>query len=128
MKKVLSPKTHAILDYMLAILFILSPMLFGFGGVAATWAYLIGIAYLAVSLLTQYPLGALKLIPFPVHGVLESVMAAVWIIMPWLFGFANIAAARNFFIIAGIALLLVAFLTDYKAAESRVKQAKHKTL
>lgn len=118
MKKVLDPKTHGILDYALAAMFLLAPSLFGFTEVAATASYVIGVVYIGTSLLTRYPLGALKVIPFPTHGVLESVMAAAWIVMPWLLGFAGDAAARNFFVIAGVGLLVVALLTDYKASQA----------
>jgi hypothetical protein len=116
--KVLNPTIHAMLDYGLASLFLLAPTLFGFSGTAATLAYATGLVYIAASLLTKYPLGAIKLIPFPVHGVLESIMAAAWIVSPWLFGFAEVPAARNFFIIAGVALLGVAAVTDYRAAST----------
>lgn len=118
MKKVLDPKTHGVLDYALAVMFLLAPSLFGFTETAATLSYVIGVAYIGTSLLTRYPLGAIKVIPFPTHGVLESVMAAAWIVMPWLFGFSADAAARNFFVIAGVGLLVVALLTDYRARQS----------
>ena len=118
MAKILSPTTHGVLDYLLAIAFLAAPAFFGFESeTAASLARIIGIAYLAVSFLTRYPLGAVKWIPFPVHGVLESIMAASWIVMPWLFGFAGEAAARNFFIVAGVGLLAVAAITNYRAAE-----------
>jgi hypothetical protein len=113
MTKVLDPRTHGILDYALAVAFLIMPALLGFSDTAARLSYAIGALYIAVSLLTQYPLGAFKVIPFPVHGVLESIMAAAWIAMPWLLGFAEDTAARNFFIIAGVGLLAVAALTDY---------------
>jgi hypothetical protein len=118
MMKILSPTTHGVLDYLLAIAFLAAPAFFGFESeTAASLARIIGIAYLAVSFLTRYPLGALKWIPFPVHGVLEAIMAAAWIVMPWLFGFAGDVAARNFFIIAGAALLAVCAITNYRAAD-----------
>lgn len=118
MKKTLDPKTHGVLDYCLAAAFLLAPAIFGFSDVAATVSYVIGVLYVGTSLLTRYPLGAVKLIPFPVHGVLESVMAAAWIILPWALGFAGDAAARNFFVVAGVGLLVVALLTDYKATQA----------
>lgn len=123
MKKALNPKVHGILDYALAALFLLAPTLFGFTETAATVSYVIGVVYIATSLLTKYPLGAIKVIPFPTHGVLESVMAVTWIIFPWVFGFAGDAAARNFFVIAGVGLLVVAALTDYTGAY--VEQRRH---
>lgn len=113
MKKALNPKVHGILDYALAILFLLAPTLFGFTDPAATLSYVVGVVYIITSLLTKYPLGVIKLIPFPTHGVLETIMAVSWLIFPWIFGFSGDAAGRNFFIIAGVALLVLVLLTDY---------------
>ncbi len=118
--KILEPKTHAVLDYGLAALFLLAPTLFDFSGTAATLSYMSGVVYVAASLLTKYPLGLIRLIPFPVHGVLESIMAAGWIVAPWLAGFADVPAARNFFVIAGLALLGVVSITDYRSTPSRL--------
>lgn len=111
--KVLSPFVHAILDYALGAVFLLAPSMLDMGSTAAGVSHTIGIALIIASLLTRYPLGLLKLIPFPVHGVLESLMAVGWIAAPWLFGFAGETAARNFFVAAGIGLLAVAAITDY---------------
>jgi hypothetical protein len=114
--KLLNPLAHGVLDYALAAAFLVLPGVLGFSPEAASISRIIGISYLGVSLLTKYPLGALKLIPFPVHGVLESLMAASWIVLPWLAGFQDDSAGRTFFMIAGVGLLLVAALTDYKAS------------
>lgn len=116
--KIIPPLPHAVLDYLAAALVLFAPALFGFSSTAAwTLAQASGIAYFGVSLLTRYRLGALKLIPFPTHGVIESALGAAWIISPWLLGFSADAAARNFFVVAGIALLGVVALTDYRATE-----------
>jgi hypothetical protein len=114
--KLLNPAVHGLLDYVLAAAFLLLPAVLGFSPGAATVSHIIGIAYAGVSLLTKYPLGLLKLIPFPVHGVLESIMAGAWIVLPWMLGFQDDSVARTFFMIAGVGLLLVAALTDYKAS------------
>ncbi len=118
-RTILSPTIHAVLDYALALAFLIAPGLLGFSDAAASLSYIIGVVYLGASLLTKYPLGAIKMIPFPVHGVLEAIMAASWIVMPWLFGYSGDTAARNFYVIAGIGLLVVAALTDYKATGPR---------
>lgn len=112
--KVLDPKIHGALDYALAALFLILPPVLDFSEPAATVSYIIGVIYIGTSLITRYPLGLFKILPFPIHGILESVMAAAWIAFPWLFGFSDDAAARNFFIIAGVGLLGVVCLTDYK--------------
>ena len=115
MAKILNPALHGVLDYALAFLFLLMPSVLGFPDNAATLSYVIGAAYIGTSLLTRYPLGVWKLIPFPTHGVVESMMAVFWLAAPWLFGFAEHAAARNFFLIAGVALLGVVAVTDYRS-------------
>ena len=117
--KVLNPTVHGVLDYVLALAFLIAPGLVEFGEAAANLSTIIGVVYLGASLLTRYPLGAIRMIPFPVHGVVESIMAAGWIAMPWLFGFAGDAAARNFFVATGVGLLVVAALTDYRATGAR---------
>lgn len=115
--KVLSPTVHGVLDYGLAVLFLVLPAMLDFPPPAATASYLIGVVYIVASLVTRYPLGLVKLLPFPVHGVIESLMALGWIVLPWLMGFAEHAASRNFFVAAGVALLGVVAITNYRAAE-----------
>jgi len=117
--KILSPFVHAILDYGLAAAFLLAPSVLDMSTTAAALSHTIGIGYIIVSLLTRYPLGLFKLIPFPVHGVLESLMAVFWIAAPWLLGFAEETAARNFFVVAGVGLLAVAAMTDYVSVPAR---------
>jgi hypothetical protein len=114
--KILKPLWHGVLDYGLALLFLLAPTLFGFEPVARSLSHAVGATYIVASLLTRYPLGMLKLIPFPAHGVLETIAALSWIGMPFFAGFADDHAARNFFICAGVALILVVGITDYQAA------------
>jgi membrane protein len=118
MLKILNPTIHGALDYGLVLAFLFLPGVLGFPNMAANLSQIIGLVYLGASLLTRYPLGAVKLIPFPVHGVLESIMAASWIAMPWLFEFADHAGARNFFVAAGVGLLAVAALTDYRSTSA----------
>lgn len=117
MARVINPTVHGVLDYALALAFIAAPRLADFSLPATRTSTIIGVVYLGASLLTRYPLGAIRMIPFPLHGLIESILAASWIVMPWLFGFADDAVARNFFIAAGVGLLLVAALTDYQSTE-----------
>lgn len=62
-------------------------------------------------------LGVVKLIPFTVHGAIEFVIAIALVAMPWLLGFANQPAARNFYVGSGVVVFIVWLITDYKAAE-----------
>jgi hypothetical protein len=91
--------------------------LLGFGGIAATLAYVIAAGVFVGSLSTDYPLGILKIVPFPIHGYAELGSAFFFVAMPFLFGFADAVAPRNFFIFMGIGTIFVFILTDYRAGE-----------
>ena len=115
MFRILNPTLHGALDYLLAAAFIAAPALLDFPYPAAMLAYISSVLYIGACLFTRYPLAIVGMIPLPLHGVLESAMALAWIAMPWLFGFEYIAAARNFFVLAGAALLGAALVTRYRS-------------
>ncbi|MBN1209254.1 MAG: hypothetical protein JXB05_30640 [Myxococcaceae bacterium] len=117
MHRVLNPRIHGFIDYGIVLLLALAPTLFGFSGLPAALCYIIAVAQLGMSLLTAYPLGVAKIIPFPIHGGIELGVGILAIVSPWLFRFSGVAAARNFFLVAGIAVAVVWALTNYKAAE-----------
>ena len=114
--KVLSPSAHGVLDYMTVVFFALAPFLFELQGTYATVCYVLAGGYLLITLLTDFPLGVMRVIPFPVHGSFELVSGPMFIIAPWLFGFADDnPTARNLFVASGLVFLVVWFLTDWKA-------------
>lgn len=115
--KVLNPRTHGIIDYVLVALFALAPTLFGFEGTPQTLCYVLAVVHLSMSLLTAYPLGAMKLVPFPIHGALEAGVGVLLLVLPWLLGFSEVESARNFFLATGALVAVVVLLTDYKAHE-----------
>lgn len=116
--KFLSPQIHGVIDYLLGALFLVAPFWFDFvSPLSQIISLAIGASVLLLSLLTRYPLGLLRVIPFPVHGALEFVAALALIAMPWFVGFEGVPPARNFFVATGVALFAVWLTTDYKAAE-----------
>lgn len=117
----LSAKPHGVLDYVVGLLLLISPWLFGFNDVSMAATYtmvVIGFVALALSLLTNYPLGLIKMVPFPVHGIIETIGAIALLISPWVFGFAQFEGARNLAFIVAIAWLAVVVLTDYRTYET----------
>lgn len=120
--KPISPTLHGALDYGTCAFFALAPSLFHFHGAYATVCYVLAGGYFLVSLLTNMPLGAVRVLPFPVHGKLELVSGPVFIAAPWLFGFAHDnETARNLFVAMGLVFLAVYFLTDWYA-QTRLAQ------
>ena len=127
--KFLSPLVHGMLDYLLAALFLGAPYWLNLASpLARSLCLLFGGGLLLVSLLTRYPLGLLRLVPFPVHGGIEFIGAVTLLASPWLAGFADVDLARNFFLGTGVALFAVWLITDYKAAElARVGAVRHQS-
>ncbi|HKY03959.1 MAG TPA: SPW repeat protein [Blastocatellia bacterium] len=119
--KILKPKTHGIIDYAWAGAMIAAPWLFGFNkNREATLASISsGVGILGLSLMTRYPLGAVKVISFPVHGVIETVAGLSTAASPWLCGYSNNESAKWTHLISGLGTLAVVAMTDYAAAEPR---------
>src|SRR3954447_267297 len=117
--KVIDARTHGIIDYCHAAFF------FGMGiflarrnRSAATAAVATGAVVLVLSLLTDYPLGARKVIPFETHGRMDAGFAASSFMMPKWFGFANTAAAQVFKI-NGFVEGAVVGMTDWNSERAR---------
>jgi hypothetical protein len=87
----LTRRTHGILDYVAALILILSPKLFGFerGEIDARIPVILGVAALVYSLITNYELGLFKLLPFRAHLMLDVLSGVVLAASPWLFQFAD---------------------------------------
>lgn len=115
MLRILNARQHAVFDYALALAFFVAPSVSQFSILPAALAYSSAVIYLAGSLMTRYPLGLMKRMPFVLHGLWEVVMACLWILAPWFLGFSHEVSPTNFFVLSGIALLALAALTGYGA-------------
>lgn len=86
----ISTRTHGIIDYVFAVVLIISPWLFGFTGGAAMWVPIaIGVAVLAQAVMTRYELGLVGVIPMQAHLMVDLAVGALLLISPWIFGFAS---------------------------------------
>ena len=114
MTKPISARLHGVLDYALVAVFLNAPLVFGFRHTTASAvAYWLTGIHLLMTGVTDFPLGAFKWIPFKIHGAIELVAGLFVLSAPWILAFSDIAPARNFFVAAGIIILIVAALTDY---------------
>jgi len=110
--KIISNTTHGILDYVTVAIFALAPSLLGFGGVAALLSYALAAVHLAMTLLTDMPLGPVKLIPINLHALVEMVVGPVLILAALLLP-AIFAGGREFFVAMGFVILAVWFFSAY---------------
>ena len=87
----LPSRLHGVIDYLWGIALLATPWLFGFADVtAAKWlAVIFGIGAILYSLVTDYELGVLRILPMTLHLALDGLAGAFLAISPWLFGFAD---------------------------------------
>lgn len=92
--RVIPTRLHGVLDYVAGLVLIFAPMLLGFahGGPAQTVPQVMGVAAIALALVTDHELGLLRLIPMPVHLALDFAGGLVLLASPWLFDFAGVIA------------------------------------
>ena len=71
-------------------------------------------------MLTKYPLGVAKVLPFTVHSAGDYLAAALLIISPFALDInSNEPGLTAFYVIAGVAVLLVSLITNYQYSEKR---------
>jgi hypothetical protein len=116
--KILNAKIHGVIDYVSVAGLLLAPSLFGLEGVAATFAYVLAGIHLLMTVLTDFPPGAVKLVPLKLHGLVELVVGVALLAMPWLLRSAVDLSAngRVFYSAFGAVLLVVWAVTDYGTA------------
>jgi len=109
---------HGWIDYLVVTLFLIAPTLFGFGaGGAETRIFpVLGIGIIVYSLLTDYELGAIALIPVPWHLRIDIVLGLLLAVSPWLFGFAERAWVPH--LLLGLVAIGAGLLTHPEARRS----------
>ena len=121
--KDINARTHGILDYCYAGFFLTLGFIFLKSNKrAAAASFTTGGFVLVQSLLTDYPLGAKRVIPFHVHGQIDGAFASSAWALPFLFGFAKTGAA-NIFTASSLVEGAVVALTDFSSEHARAETA-----
>jgi hypothetical protein len=72
---------------------------------------------------TRFPLGASKIVGFPLHGAIELLLAVVMIVLPFIAGFSAGVHSRNFYIAIGVLIAIIFLLTDYRGRAARAPKS-----
>ena len=106
---------HGVLDYLVGALLILLPWLAGFSdsGRATGVCIVLGVLTLAYSLLTDYPLGIFRVMPFSLHLGLDLVGGLLLLVSPYLLDFADRVSWPHMFL--GASELLVVALSPWRS-------------
>jgi hypothetical protein len=111
--RVITPRAHAALDYVIAGSFFATAAWFWRRNKRAALASLVcGGARLAVSLLTDYPGGARKVIRFHTRREIDLGLAAMTATMPEFFAFQD-EPQKNFFVLQGVLTTAANELTQF---------------
>ena len=89
--RIISTRTHGVLDYVVGALLLIVPYILGFAdGTAAQWVpQFLGLVAIGGALMTDYELGVMRVIPMPVHLMIDIGSGALLALSPWLFGFSD---------------------------------------
>ena len=118
MQKPIDARRHGMMDYATVAATAAAPRALGFPRSAENLAYGLAAGYLGLSLLTDYPLSARRVVPFKGHGVAEVALGAALPFLPWLLGFSESRPARNFFLGLTALTAATALLTDWNAPDA----------
>lgn len=105
------------MDYLMGVLLMVSPWLLNFNrGGAETWVpVVLGAGAFLYSLLTDYELGAFKVLSMPAHLALDLMSGILLAASPWLFGFSDYVYLPHLLLgIAEIGASLVTRKTPYQ--------------
>lgn len=117
--RIISPRVHGILDLITVAVLVLGPIALGLGGSPAAIAYSLAGIHLLMTLITDFPMGAWKKIPFFVHGIVELIVGVALLVLPSYAGYGPGSPARRFYLVMGAVILIVWALTAYRGSEKR---------
>lgn len=117
--RILSARVHGVIDLVTVLVLVLGPLVVGLGGAPAAIAYSLAAIHLLMTLLTRFPMGVWKRIPFYVHGIVELVVGIALLLLPTFAGYGPGSPAKRFYIAMGAVILVVWALTAYRGPDDR---------
>jgi len=111
--KIISARNHGYLDFLTVGIFLLAPTLLGLSQIPSMLAYGLAAVHLIVTLVSDFPFGIIKIIPFTIHGWIERAVGPALVAIPFILDFANEPIARNFYIAMGLIIIVAGLLTNY---------------
>ena len=130
MKQPITPKAHGVIDYTTSAAVALAPRAIRMPMRAAAACYALAAGYTGLSMMTKYPAGAKKVIPFKGHGAAEVLIGAALPFVPRMLGLKDRKLStkrskqktRNAqYLFCGLAAMtgVVAMMTDWNSPRAR---------
>jgi hypothetical protein len=122
---------HGMLDYPVGIVLILAPWIFGFsdvGGAATAVPIVIGVLVLAQSVMTDYELSLVDVLPLRTHLAMDVVAGIVLALSPFVFGFSDEGTnAWLPHVLVGLGLIGSGLMTQPERETGRTAAARRRT-
>ncbi len=116
----ITKKEHGYLDYFYGVFLIILPFLLNFpSGTVTIFPIVMGIILLIQSVLTDYELGLLKIIPFKIHLGVDIIAGFLILSSPWLLDFAGTSILP--FVLMGMFSVIVSFFTALRNPKKKKK-------
>jgi len=107
---------HGLVEYAAGVLFIVAPFVLSYDSDAATAvSIIVGFVVLIVAAATEGPTSLVNQIPVSAHVALDYVLAVLLVALPFIAGFSDETAPTAFFIVLGIAHLLITIGTRFRS-------------
>ena len=115
--KIISSKLHGILDYIVVIFLLVSPTIFKMECPVSCFTYSLAGVHFLLTILTRFELGLIKVIPFPVHGIIEFFVAIGLALASFWFNRNGNVLGFYFYLYCAVAIMIVFILTDFKGTK-----------
>jgi hypothetical protein len=112
---IISSLVHGLLDYPLAAVLIVLPLVLDFDYAPATWiAFAFGICAAGLAVGTAWSTGIVRVIPPLLHGYADIAVTVALIVLPFAVGFASHTTALVFYLVVGAGGLLATLATRFE--------------
>ena len=112
---ILPPVVHGVLDYPLAAVLIVLPLVLSFDDDAAKWiAFGLGIGAAVLAVGTAWRTGIVRVIPPLLHGYVDIIVTVALIVLPFIVGFSHHTTALVFYLVVGAGGLCATLATRFE--------------
>lgn len=110
---IISSKTHAVLDYLMVMIFLISPNVFNLNETASIICYALGGIHFLLTIITDFSGGIFKIVSLKLHSQIELIVGILLIALAFTL-FKENAVDEIYFACLGLLILFIYMLTDYK--------------
>jgi hypothetical protein len=115
---------HAAADYAVGALLIVVALAVGGSTSAVATGIVVGAVIVGLSMFTRYPLGVVKVVPFPVHSAGDYLATVLLLGAPWALGFSSSDTGLSaVYVGAGLAVLAVSLITNYQYGGAQAQRS-----